>query len=118
MHQGWLYDKSKKTEYYLLCWLWAEEKEFTVDQLTKVDVALINRDKIIDFLLSHRLNETRVEALDEKIRSSQKTGLWYNDKKRPFYFYYTDRLSEKPINVIIKKKALLELSDMHKVVTR
>ena len=114
LRKGWFYDKEKHTEYYLLCWLWASQDKFKYEDLTKVEVALINRQKLIDLLDNLRLNYKRARAIDNKLRQANITKLIVEGK--PFYFYHTKHLAEKPTNLIIPKKLLIELSDSHHII--
>ncbi len=111
LQKGWLFDKEKQTEYYLLCWLWASQEKFQYEDITKVEVALINRKKLVNVLYDLGLNFDRASAIDHKLRQAQITKLIIEGK--PFYFYHTKHLAEKPSNLIVPKKLLIELSDSH-----
>ena len=116
--QGWLYDTSKETEYYLVSWLWANVKKgFKVDDILKFEGYLIQRQELIKYLYLNNLRPGNASEINKKIRECgidgkhelsefQEYGL-----SGSFYFYYSkNRKSEGPINIIIRKDELSKLA--------
>lgn len=115
--EGWFYDKSKVTEYYLLCWIWAKkEKYFNADDITKLDIILISRTKIISMLSEFGVNYETAKTTAENLRKNGISGPHEKVSNKPFYYFYTDKLSEKPINIVIQKFKLIELSTCYKTI--
>jgi len=111
LHNGWFYDTSKSTEYYLLSWIWASKtKGFTSEDISKIDLILVNRKSVQEMLLSHGLGKERALRGSKYLRERNLFGVFGKSSSKPFYFYYTQHLAEKPINIIIRKKALQEIS--------
>lgn len=120
--QGWLYDTSKETQYYLLSWIWArKEKYIGPDDILKLECCLVERQRILYFLATRGLYPGNAAEINRMIRRSDKDGkhgigdIRQNypdvDMEGGFHFYYSkDGKAEKPINVIIYKKHLLELA--------
>ena len=118
LHEGWFFDSSKKTEYYLLSWIWAtKERYFSCEDITKLDISLVNRAKIHDMLSSFGFTKQSAVNVSKNLRFNSNFGLSYKSSK-PFWFYYTERLAEKPINIIIRRKVLQELSDLNYSVSK
>ena len=43
--EGWLLDKSKLTQYYIIVWIWAtKDKGFKEKDITKIELILVKRD--------------------------------------------------------------------------
>ena len=118
LHDGWFYDDTKSTEYYLLTWIWASKtKGFTTSDISKIDLVLVGRKRIQKMLLSHQLDKERALRGSKYLRDRNLFGVFGKSSSKPFYFYYTKHLAEKPINIIIRKKALQEISVLNLTLT-
>jgi hypothetical protein len=108
---GWFYDKNKFTQYYLLAWLWAKKDAgFIAEEITQIDLIIINRKRIVDMLSENGLTHQKAIELSGEIRQKNEPGAYYKNSSNPFYFFYSPQLAEKPINIIITKKELIKLS--------
>lgn len=117
--QGWLLDTSKKTEYYLLMWIKASKTwDLVSDDIKEVKAILIDRYKLIKYLESEGYNSEKLERAVTKIRKNKLDGALGKNSNSSIYFYSTLRLSEEPINVIIKRKKLEELALRSYVITK
>lgn len=115
---GWLFDSEKQTQYYLFSWIWAnKERGFSVDDITKLEVALVKRNSILTFLTEHGMDSSKARDISSQVRQSGRSGRHDPLPFAPFKVYFTDFLSEKPINVIVRKSNLIRMSLLHKVVT-
>lgn len=116
--QGWLYDTSKVTKYYLLSWLWAKkETEFEHDDILKLECCLVERQNIIAFLAENGLYPANALEINKKIRESGRNGQYKLEEfsdfglKEGFHFYYSKNAKEEgPINIVVYKKHLLSLA--------
>ncbi len=116
--EGWFFDKNKQTEYYLLSWIKSEKtKDFSVSDITNLEIILIERKKLISELHKLRITEEKIKEIGAKIRSSNSVGVNYKIESNPCYFYLTQHLSENPLNLIIKKKFLSTHSLLHLNIT-
>ncbi|HLR66909.1 MAG TPA: hypothetical protein VK105_07205 [Virgibacillus sp.] len=123
-NQGWLFgDQFTKTEYYLICWLWAEidkkDKKYLKDQVTynnisKMKALLINKEKIQNYISSFHINNKNYMRASKRLREEKKeTSIPLNpnkNKKTP-KILQTKHLVEKPVNIIISEHDLIKLSD-------
>ncbi len=108
---GWFFDSAKKTEYYLLNWVWAKkDKYITAEDITMLDTILIKRSAIIEMLSGYDITSESIVTIAKQIRSNNTAGAFNKEASKPFYFYFTTHLSEKPLNIIIKKDKLIQLS--------
>ncbi len=108
---GWFYDESKDTQYYLLSWIWAnKDRNFSYTDITQLDIVLVERAKISSMLETLGLTKQRAMQKAVELRENGVDGVFDKSYGKPYYFYYSTRLAERPINVIIRKDKLIELS--------
>ena len=119
--EGWLTDKSKETEYYLLLWPFAKlvepvSKPPEFKEITKLRYMLVKRADVVNLLLNKGFDR---KALLEKAREMRTVVKGYQDnqelkaidkEKYGFYFMYTYFLAERPVNVVIPRQMLEEIS--------
>lgn len=114
---GWLTDENKLTQFYLLSWVWAkQDRNFASSDITKLEVILIDRRKILGLLEGYGVDVARLGRIAQHLRDKGLFGPHFKKKGRPFYFNMTEHLVEKPINVIIHKRKLIELAEIHQFV--
>lgn len=112
---GWLFDKSKKTQYYFLVTgiflkngikLLKNSKD--IEQLK---ITSVNRKKLVNYLASIGLNEINLMEYDTGLRANNSFGKNYiselNPKKEGL-LYFTKELSEKPINLQLRLNHLVK----------
>lgn len=117
--EGWFFSKTKLTQYYLLIWVWADkEKGFVCEDISKLEVILINRLKIQNELLKHGLSEINIQEVSKSLRKTNISGVHHKDFSKPFYYYLTSHLSENPLNIVLKKDFLIKNSLHHSFVLR
>lgn len=116
--QGWFYDSSKETKYYLLSWIWAKKiKNFDIDDILKLECCLVERQEILRFLYENGLNPDNALEINRRIRASGMDGPHKLEEfpdiglKGSFHFYYSKNAKEEgPINVVVYKTDLLSLA--------
>ncbi|MGB0917614.1 MAG: hypothetical protein ACPGU4_08490 [Flavobacteriales bacterium] len=117
LKQGWLTDREKLTQYYLLSWVWAKkDRDFTSSDITKLEVILIERKKILKLLEEYNVDAGRLMRIAKHLREMGMFGAHFKKQGRPFYFNLTEHLTEQPSNVIIHKRSLIELAKIHQFV--
>jgi hypothetical protein len=106
---GWLFDKEKENDYFMLIWPFAKKEwDLTKEDITKLDCILINKQKVIELLEKEGFTKEKIMIEEEKIRRENISG---KIGEGNIYFFHTERLSEKPINVIIRKQKLIEIAE-------
>lgn len=119
LKEGWLFDEGKRTQYYLLTWIQAvKDIGFSCDDISQLEVLLVERQAIINFLKKFHLDMKRAKDISLQLRLKNQFGPAHKNSASPFYFYFTGHLTERLINVVIRKKALVELRVLHKFVKR
>lgn len=117
--EGWLTDREKQTQYYLLVWVWAKnDMNFDEEDIEKLEIALVSRSAIMELLKENEIDTDRLRRIADHMRSEELFGVHFKKYGRPFYFSLTKHLEEQPCNVVIHKRRLIELSLLHKLVTK
>jgi hypothetical protein len=115
---GWFISGDKKTQLYLLSWVWAsKDKGFTAEDIIKLEIIVISRQQLVEELFKLDITEKTLKSKSQEIRSSNMTGA-IEKNENPFYFYLTTRLNENPLNLIIKKNFLIKNSLLHTIIVR
>lgn len=126
--EGWLSSPQKVTDYYMLVWPSAQEEKiikyrfdgedypyFTMDDITKLDYALVSRRAIREYLtrqgfddrwLGITMTTIRKQAVAERKRYFKKRFL-------KLMFSCSNRLNERPVNVLIEKSELFKMAILH-----
>lgn len=111
--EGWLTDDSKITQYYLLTWITSKPKFSSKEEIYKVEFALISRKKLIDYLAGCGLTKDILRIKSKEIFNSRVYGQIEKTDGKDYYYFNSTNLAEKPVNIVIKKSKLIELSDTH-----
>lgn len=112
--EGWFTDTSKLTEYYLMVWIHATKYDFSKDDITWLEYALVRRSDIYKWLETQGLTKNKLREKDSLIRSTttQKGNIDKLDNK-DYWFSYSPQLGECPINLVIRKKVYLQFALLH-----
>ena len=106
--QGWLFDTSKKTQFYaLVTGIYSDED----DAFTSCNITFVNREKLILRLDEMGLNQNFLEQLAYVHRNLHgKLALKELDSKSEGYiFFSTKNKAEKPVNLILKLDYLMRI---------
>lgn len=107
--EGWLTDEGKKTEYYQLLFLTAKKDFENIDEINKVEYVLVERSKILQ-----AINLDLSTLRNKGIEVSQ--NLDFHQFKIlgvPYYFTHSTKLAESPVNIILRKEKIIEISCLH-----
>ncbi len=107
--EGWLTDEGKKTEYYQLLFLTAKKDFENIDEINKVEYVLVERSKIIQ-----AINLDLPTLRKKGIEVSQSLDFYqFKIPGVPYYFTHSTKLAESPVNIILRKEKLIEISCLH-----
>lgn len=121
---GWLIDKDKITDYYLLIWISADESKYKeseklrCEDITSLDCIIINRYMLLNHLLSNNLYLRHVPDICTQIRNGNISGKQNALDDENYYFHWNNTLPESSINIIIYKNKLKDLADVHFTIER
>ena len=113
--QGWLFDASKKTQFYaLVTSIYSDED----DVFTSCNITFVNREKLIQHLEEVGLSQKRLERIISENHSIHgKLNLkQLNPKSEGYLFFSTKNKAEKPVNLILKLDFLIKIGVAKKLV--
>lgn len=99
--QGWLFDASKKTQFYaLITCIFSDEK----DEFTSCNITFVNREKLIFLLDKNGLSRTCLEQIiSENQNVHGKLELeQLNAKTEGYLFFSTQNKAEGPVNLVLR----------------
>ena len=112
---GWLLDKDKVNNSFLFIWIDKAKKDVftTIEDIEEIEFALIRKEKILNYLCDIGWNKQNLMYKVRKILNNENENLG-NFKENKIKFSFSKHLVEKPINVLLKRNTLIQLSDLHK----
>lgn len=116
---GWLIDEKKVNDYFVFVWINKIEGEHieNVDSFKEVEVALVSKEKIMIYLESLGWDVDKLLIKDERIRDGIDDNLG-DIRKNGCKFSYSERLFEKPINILLPKQAYIKIADEHSIIMK
>jgi hypothetical protein len=121
--EGWLLNRSLKTDCYLLTWLLAQpiSKSEHFDRLEESDIiasmfVLISKQSIIEMLGRKGFSIPKLREIDDAIRQASlfdslesclKVADRYSDPRNKIKFSFTTTRAEEPINVLLYRSEMI-----------
>ena len=114
---GWFINTNLDTTHYLLIWPFSNDTqkegwEINLSDIRQLRCILIEKNKILSYLESKGHNINFLKRKADEIREADIGGPLLRTQL-PYYFYYTKKLYEQPINLILRRPLIEELSDGH-----
>ena len=115
---GWLLDENKINDYYLLVWIneLKHDAIYNINSIKNVDVALVEKEKILNYLSTIGWNKEKLKIKNNNIRNNPYEYMG-DIKKYNCKFSYSKQLIEKPINILLPKETYIKLSEIYKNIT-
>ena len=112
---GWYVNDNEKNNCYLFVWIDkanVNEKNLlnSMDDLESVEIALVRKDRIQEYLDSLGWTKKNLKKKCEKIMKYDYEPLRCFEQPE-VRFTYSLKLVEKPVNILIQRKKLTEISD-------
>lgn len=119
---GWLFNNDLQTDYYLLIWPFANTDDLIKikeESFTKIDCLMISKKKIQQYLLQEGLTKEIIMEDAIKIRNGKQKGRFGILGKSDIYYFFSpsDKYTEVPINIVIRRNILDKLSEARYIVT-
>lgn len=116
---GWFLDQKSVTDWYFLIWIRAiKNKGITEKDIIELEVMMIDRVKLIQAIEKEGLNAKVIQSVSEDIRAKASGGKHLMNATNNMYFFLTEKLVERPLNLVLKKDYLSKLSILHAIVDR
>ena len=112
---GWFLDSTKINNSYLFVWIDNAKNDIleSVDDILDCEIALVKKDAIWNYFNSIGLTNEMIENKVDEILTYDN----FNNRLKGVKFCYSDRLFEKPINIILKRSEYIAISDFHVRIT-
>lgn len=112
VQDGWIIDKNKLNNSYLLCWLdkAVSDNPVSVDEIEKSEIVLVTRDSILNYLNNIHWDINKLKLKAHSIRYGKDTKLG-NILENGVKFSFSEKLVEKPINIILSREILRQIAD-------
>ena len=113
-NEGWFVDETLSTEYYLLQWIKADIADswkVKEDNITEIECVLISKAKLKKYFEYEGYNKATLLQIAQEMRATHKTMIAPPGK--PYRFYFTQKLAEKPVNILLNKEEYIRLSEFH-----
>jgi len=118
---GWLIDKDKLTDYYMLIWITAVTPNLTsYEDIIMLECIIIPRKSILGLLTYKTYDFIGLKLICDRIKNEPISfnKQYYRPSDQDFYFVYSPSLKEKPVNIVFYKSLLKSLCIKDFVVTR
>lgn len=111
---GWLLSDKELNNSFLFVWITKAKNDLltSIDDIEEMDVALVDKHSIINHLNKIGLSKKHLYRKINLIRQYNNVGKQPPIEESGCKFYYSKFLAEKPINILLKKETLIELSDL------
>ena len=113
VRDGWLIDESKVNNSFLFIWIDKAKHDMleSVSDIQELEVALVDREKIIRYLEGLGWDIDRLLIKGEKMREDE-NEYGGNLKKHGCKFVCSRHLVEQPVNILLSRDKLKNLSDL------
>jgi len=113
---GWLLSEKDINNSFLLCWIDRAKSDTPQDEsdILEMEIALVRREAILAYLQHFGWDKRKLLRKARRIREQYHENLG-SIETNGCKFVFSDKLVEKPVNVLISRDTLLEISDFHKI---
>ena len=103
LKKGWLFDTTKKTDFYaLVTAIYSDEP----GRFTTCKITLVNRQKLLQFLEGRTIKSNRFE--NRNLPHGKTSIEELNDKREGYLYFSSFNKEEKPLNLILRLDFLIE----------
>ena len=114
IQEGWFVNDQLSTQYYLMQWIKAnvaDPWQVKEGNITEIECVLVSKKKLKDYFEQEGYDKTRLIQLSQQMRASQQKMLAPSGK--PYRFFFTQNLAEKPVNILLNKEEYIRLGEFH-----
>ena len=112
--EGWFIDDSLSTEYYLMQWIKAnvaDPGEVKENNITEIECVLVSKAKLKAYFEAEGYTREKLLQTAQQMRASNQTMIAPSGK--PYRFYFTQKLAEKPVNILLNKEEYIRMGEFH-----
>ena len=112
--EGWFIDDSLSTEYYLMQWIKAnvaDPWQVKENNITEIECVLVSKAKLKAYFEAEGYTREKLLQTAQQMRASNQTMIAPSGK--PYRFYFTQKLAEKPVNILLNKEEYIRMGEFH-----
>lgn len=115
---GWFVNSNMVNNSYLFIWLNKVDSiidncSFTSEDIKEYEVALVTKEALFDYLDSVGMSKYEMQQLCYEIRNGEDVNMG-NIYKDGYKLSYSEHLFEKPINILVPRTILRDISELTK----
>lgn len=116
--EGWFVNSSQINTHYVLGFITASKDKFINEEDIKaIEIVIIEKKKLLQYVSKYfdinRSEEIYQEFVKGKSVQEVNSELKLNTDKNGFIVFFSSKLREKPMNLLIKKEIYVKLADKH-----
>lgn len=116
--EGWFVNPSQINTHYVLGFITASKDKFINEEDIKaIEIIVIEKKKLLQYVSKHfdidKSEEIYQEFVKGKSVQEVNRDLKLNMDKNGFIVFFSSKLREKPMNLLIKKEIYIKLADKH-----
>ena len=81
------------------------------NNITEIECVLVSKAKLKAYFASEGYSKEELLQTAQEMRASHQTMIAPTGK--PYRFYFTQKLAEKPVNILLNKEEYIRLSEFH-----
>lgn len=116
LQDGWLLNEDNVNNSYMFIWIDKAKKDVLTnkDDIQELQLALVGKDSIMTYLNGLGWNKNNLIYKSQRIREnpSENKGDLYKNGCR---FFYSSYFVEEPVNILLPRTKLIEISDYNTV---
>ena len=79
--------------------------------ITEIECVLVSKQVLKDYFIKEGFDKNRLLQIAQQLRETNRTMIV--PKGKPYRFYYTSKLAEKPVNILLDKEEYIRLGSFH-----
>ena len=114
LNEGWFIDDSLSTEYYLMQWIKANVDDpwkVKESNITEIECVLVSKQVLKEYFIKEGYDKANLLTIAQQLRDSNRKMIAPAGK--PYRFFYTPTLAEKPVNILLDKEEYIRLGAFH-----
>ncbi len=102
---------------YLLCWIDSAkvDKPTSISDILQAELVLVTKEKLLNYLEKNNWTIDLLKLKSKTIRENTNKNFG-NLNLNGLKFSYSEQLVEKPINIVISREKLKEISTLNKII--
>lgn len=114
MSEGWFINDALTTQYYLMQWIKADVDDpwqVKESNITEIECVLVSKAKLKAYFESEGYDRNKLLVISNQMRVENRKMIVPTNK--PYRFFLTQKLAEKPVNILLDKEMYIQLGVLH-----